>query len=293
VPFDYKIDARDAMDAHYGAGNWFYRTAPHVGSDLGAALNAAMSASRTAGYPRQEVLIPPTGPWYMSTPIDPVLLAGSSIHGASGPWGTSIYFDSDAQCFDYIYTDDAHEGGMLEDLFIILEKDHPNALCCIRMNAVAAGAPGGYVFQRLRVSTADATSSWQYPFAANGMARIGPPQGIRGLTIRDSMFFKGRLGGMWAAGILFMVLDNVGFYVPATAQGADVVITGGGTGPTNNVQIFTTGLVANKITIVNSDIVMGTMKSTMLTVNNTLTHSSIFHAGPVSGTQGSGFVTSV
>jgi hypothetical protein len=289
---DYKIDARDAMDAFYGAGSWSYRTAAHTGSDLGAALNAAMTASRVS-YPRLDVLIPPTGPWYMSTPITNSLVTGCHIHGDGGPFGTSIFFDSDANCFNVLYTGDSFEGGRIENLMVTLEDGHPNGGTFTVLAAQDnTGAPCGYIFDSLRCG-ATGNSSWAYGFVATGVNRTNP-QGIRGLTVRNSIFFGTRLGGLWSVGIDQVALDNLGFAVPTTATGSDITIGGGGTPQTNSLNVYTNGLVTvGKIILGNVSSIVGNMKSGGLTVDSSVLHAGLIHDGPVTGAVGGGFVTSI
>lgn len=288
---DYRIDARDAMDAFYGAGNWSYRTAPHVGSDLGAALNSAMSVQMVV-YPRLDVLIPPTGPWLMTTPISTWNVTGHHIRGDGGPFGTTIHFDSTQNFFDIGYNGDLREGGLIENLNVNLEPG-VQAGCFIRLAAPdETGAPCGYIFNRLRASCVDPlTSSWLYSIATSGMAKTSP-QGIRGLVIRDSMFFCARQGGMWAAGIDQAVFDNLGFAVPSSPTGADILIGGGPTPQTRSNNIFVNGVVTvGNANIGNLTCIAGNMRSGGLTVDVGVQNAALFHSGPISGAPSSGFVT--
>lgn len=290
----YRIDARDAMDAHYGAGNWSYRTAPHVGSDLGVALNAAATAAK-ATYPRLDILIPPTGPWLQTTKFSGDVVTGNHLHGDGGVWGTEIHYDSDDHFFDIGYTGDHLEGGMIENLMVNLEEGHANGGVFLRVVAQDdTGAPGGYVFKHLRASTKDPLSSWLYSVAVHGMNKVSPAQGIRGFTMEECMMFCARVGGMWAAGINQAKFDNVAFAVPRAPGGADILIGGGGTPQTNSSSVYTNGLVTvGNISLANVDSVVGNMKSSGLTVDGTVTHSGIIHSGAVSGAVGSGFVTAI
>lgn len=290
---DYKIDARDAMDDFYGSGCWTYRTAPKVGSDLGAALNAAIAA-RLPTYPRLDILIPPTGPWLMKTPISPANVTGNSIHGASGPFGTFIYYDNDASFFDIGYNGDNREGGLIEDLVVSLEDGRPAAGCFLRLAAADnTGAPCGYVFNRLRCS-AIGNSSWIYCVAMSGTARRAPAQGIRGVTMRDTMLFCGRLGGIWASGINQAVFDNIGVAVPRGVGGADVLIGGGPSEDQRSNQVFINGLATiGSVNIANATFVTGTLRSVGLQVDGTLRNAAIYHAGPVTGAPSGGFVVGI
>lgn len=293
MPLDYKIDARTAMDDFYGVGNWSYRTAPSAGSDLGAALNAAMTTAK-AVYPRLEIIIPPTGPWYMATPISPANVTGNHIHGAGGPFGTIIYYDNDASFFDIGYNGDHLEGGLIEDMAVALEDGRPEAGCFIRLYAADnTGAPCGYVFNRLRCSATGA-SSWVYCMAITGVQRRAPAQGIRGVTVRDSILFCGRSGGIWAVGINQAIFENVGVAVPRTSTGADVLIGGGPDEDQRSSQVIMNGLVTvGAMNINNSTYVVGNVKSSGLTVGGGLRNAALFHAGPVSGTPSAGFVMSI
>jgi hypothetical protein len=290
---DWRIEARKAMDDFYGAGNWSYRTAPGVGTDLGAALNAAMAAAKPT-FERLEIIIPPTGKWRMTTPIAKPLITGNHIHGGAGPWGTLIYYDSDEVFADIEYTSDTSEGGLMQDLIVVLEPNHPNGKSFVRMYAQSeAGAPGGYVFNRVR-ATADASSSWQYTFVAHGMVKQSPP-GIRGLTIRDCMFFRARQAGFWGAGINQLVLDNVQFAVPAAPGGTDLWIGGGGTPTTNSHNIALNGVVTIGAShLSNCQSIMGNLiSSSGLTVDSTVTKIGLIHDGTVTGSPGSGFITQI
>lgn len=280
------------MDAFYGAGCWTYRTSPGVGSDLGAALNAAIAAALPV-YQRLDILIPPTGPWRMATPISPLNVTGHHIHGACGPWGTVIYYDNDASFLDITYNGGSREGGLIEDLVVSLEPNRPNAQCFLRLFASDnSGSPSGYVFNRLRCS-ADPSSSWIYTVAMSGVARTSPP-GIRGVVIRDSVFFCGRQGGLWASGVNFAVFENLGFYVPSGPTGADITITGVDTPQTRSNNISFKGVYTlGKVSLTNTTYVAGDIGGGLLTVDTSVRNAGLFYAGVVSGAPASGFVTSI
>lgn len=291
MAFDYKIDARDAMDQFY-PGGWTYRTAPHVGSDCGAAFNAALVAAKAANGGRAELVIPSTGAWLQTTPFDHNAIAGCYVHGDTGPFGTSIHYDSDADAFlPLYYTGGSNEGGRFKDLQITLEAGHPAGPVGIQLWALDnTGAPCGYIFEGLRMSV-EAGSSWSYCFIANGVNKNTGAQGIRELTIRDSDFFCARTGGIWAQGVVGFRLDRVGVWVPVAHGGDSLTI--GGTSLTNSNSVYSTGVVCGSVNLSNVNGVVGNFRSGGLTVGSTVTNAGIIHIGPVSGSVGSGYVSPI
>lgn len=255
---DYKLDARDAMQALYGAG-WTYRTAPHVGSDLGAAVNAL------TGW--RELIIPPTGDWMLKTPIQG--WGGNHVHGAGGSLGTRLIFDNTKD--DFISLVGLKPGGKTGQFTVTLERDLGDvAGSQVVMWKDAAGSPHHHVFEDLNISSEPSEdgvirSFWNYPVSANGLV----PFGIRVCEWRKVNLFCCRNG----ASIYFAVewlFNHFGIWVPKLGTpGADISIN-------------------------NSTEVSGfTLSAGTMFVNSTDTSMSLFHHGAVVGSPASGFVTQV
>lgn len=243
-----RLELTDAMDAVYGAGQWWGRLqGGHLGTDIGPAIDWACGQFK-AGAGRG-VLHIEAGAWVLKAPPDPVKLAGIVLEG-DGSQASQLVYGRSAGAAISLTGANGFTGGGLKGLGILLDAGIGDSTAYgVLMQGNAVSQPDSVIIEDLFIDTLDANTFWYTGFQMWGNARDGASglaQGIRVTDLRDITIFRCRNVGAYISGVVDLSIVGLSTSVPKVGSGGgDITITGGATQGTKSWHIDGRLVVAN------------------------------------------------
>lgn len=205
----YQFDLRDLMDAHYGVGNWTERTAPHVGTDIGPALQDGKNQIYATMKNRGGIINIPSGNWLMITPPDD--LSGINLIGVGATLSVIVFDNASGVALNY--TGGSSNGNSIVGIGLLLETGLGDTISYgIMMRGNAQFQPDNMTIYDVYMSSIGGTSYWWDGIHIDGSART-TPQGIRVTDIQKVSVFVCRNLGILLSDVVQLRMDNVGVYV--------------------------------------------------------------------------------
>lgn len=250
----------DWMDITY-PGGWSYRGTTDTGSDAGVAINAALTALIARYYKGGTIFVPPSGVFQIKTDLNPNLLSGNRILGASSVASFLCFGTGTTRGF-WFNGYNGRTGGGLERLGYFIEDNAGDSLKnSLLLQGDAVFQPDSITLHDVRASSFGSTAYWLNGLFINGMSRDpslpSPPggslQGVRVGTIKNFQQFNCRNAGALFLNADCWTVENLGIWTqkPGTAGGT-VYIGGNSTWGSNSIELDMRLVVCTEINLTNA-----------------------------------------